>query len=113
LLPLHPKIQAALFAALATVLVSVAAAVADVYPDAPWVPIMTALVPVIAGYLRSGPQSPLVEKRTARLLDPKDDLADLSYAETRAVEQRGHDLRVSVREGIYRARSASEAKKPR
>jgi hypothetical protein len=52
-LPLHPKIKAALIAALATALVSIVAAVADVYPDNVYVGIASSLVPVIAGYLKS------------------------------------------------------------
>jgi hypothetical protein len=105
-LPLHPKIQAALFAALATIVVSVAAAVADVYPDAPWLPILTALVPVVAGYLRSGPEMPLADKRVARLLDQDDEYNDLSLAEIKAIEARGRDLQSEVRSALYQTRSA-------
>jgi hypothetical protein len=48
----------------------------------------------------------LAEVRLARLLDPDDDLSDLSLAEIRAVEQRGRDHLADVRHGIYRARQA-------
>lgn len=53
MLPLHPKVRAALLAALATIIVSVAAALADVYPHNPIVGVISALVPVVAGYLKS------------------------------------------------------------
>jgi hypothetical protein len=52
-MPLHPKIVAALLTALATALTLVVAAIADVYPDHPATAIVTALLPVIAGYLKS------------------------------------------------------------
>lgn len=50
---LHPKVKAALIAAVITAAVSVAAAVRDSYPDSAWVGIASALIPVIAGYLKS------------------------------------------------------------
>lgn len=50
---LHPKIQAALFGALAVALVTVAKSVGDVYENAEWWPYVAAAVPVIAGYLKS------------------------------------------------------------
>lgn len=49
---LHPKVRAALLAAVATALVSVAATLADVYPDNPYVKVATLFVPVVAGYLK-------------------------------------------------------------
>jgi hypothetical protein len=106
LLPIHPKIKAALFAALATIVVSVAAAVADVYPDAPWLPILSALVPVVAGYLRSAPaaEASLADKRLHRLLDQRDTYDDLSLAEIKALEQRGRDEQARIREALYDTR---------
>jgi hypothetical protein len=53
MLPLHPKVKAALIAAVVTTLVSLAAVVADVYPDSPITPLVTAFVPVVVGYLKS------------------------------------------------------------
>ena len=106
MLPLHPKIKAALIASLATVIVNVAAAVAEVYPDAPWLPIVSALVPVIVGYLKSGPQMPLADKRLQRLLDPSDAYDDLSLAEIKAIEERGRMLQAEVRTALYQTRNA-------
>ena len=57
---LHPKVQAALIAAILTGIASVAAAVKDVYPDAWWIGALSALIPVIVGYRkRSGVVIPL------------------------------------------------------
>lgn len=53
MLPLHPKIKAALLTALAAAIATIAAAIADVYPDHPATAIITALAPVAAGYLKS------------------------------------------------------------
>ena len=50
---LHPKVRAALLAAVATALVSVVAAVADAYPDNAYVGIVSAFIPVVVGYLKS------------------------------------------------------------
>jgi hypothetical protein len=113
LLPIHPKIKAALFAALATILVSVAAAVADVYPDEPWVPLLSTLVPVIAGYLRSAPAAELAlgDERLKRLLDRHDHYDDLSLAEIKAVEQRGKDHQAQVREALYDTRVRFDARR--
>jgi hypothetical protein len=58
MLPLHPKIRAALIAALATALVSIVAAVAGAYPDNVYVGIVSSLVPVIAGYLKASGDAP-------------------------------------------------------
>lgn len=99
--------KAALIAALATSIVSVGTALADAYPDAPWLPVVSALIPVAVAYLKSGPESAqptLAEVRLARLLDPDDTLDDLSDAEVRAVEQRGRDHQMDVKAGIHQAR---------
>ena len=52
-MPLHPKIKAALLTALAAAIATIVAAVADVYPDHPATAIVTALAPVVAGWLKT------------------------------------------------------------
>ena len=50
---LHPKVLAALFAALAVAIVTVGNTIVNVYGDQSWTPILAALIPVLAGYLKS------------------------------------------------------------
>lgn len=57
-MPLHPKIKAALLTALAAAIATIVAAVADVYPDHPATAIVTALAPVVAGWLKSSDAPP-------------------------------------------------------
>jgi uncharacterized membrane protein YjjB (DUF3815 family) len=52
LLVIHPKVKAAFFAALAVALVSVGNSLTENYKAA-WVPVVAALIPVVAGYLKS------------------------------------------------------------
>lgn len=50
---LHPKVKAALIAAVITGVVSVVAALKDAYPDNVYVGLASLAVPVLAGYLKS------------------------------------------------------------
>lgn len=51
MLDLHPKIMAALLAAVAVAVVAVGNAAAEVYPQ--WANIILVFAPVIAGYLKA------------------------------------------------------------
>lgn len=50
---LHPKIKAALLASIATSVGNVWLAVQHDYPRSPWIGVVSALVPVVVGYLKS------------------------------------------------------------
>ncbi len=52
-LHLNPKVKAALFAALAVAVVSVGNSILNVYPNEAWTQLLSTLIPVIAGYLKS------------------------------------------------------------
>lgn len=51
MLKLHPKIMAALLAAVAVTIVNVGNAIIDVYPNQVWTQLLSAIIPVVAGYL--------------------------------------------------------------
>lgn len=50
---LHPKILAALIAAVAVSIVNVGNSIIDVYPNAAWTQLLSAVIPVVVGYLKS------------------------------------------------------------
>lgn len=49
-LKLNPKIRTALYAAIAVAIVNVGNAVLNVYPNEAWTQLVSALIPVVAGY---------------------------------------------------------------
>ncbi len=55
---IHPKILAAALGALAVFIVTIGNAIANVYPNASWLPFIAAAIPVIAGYLKTAAASP-------------------------------------------------------
>lgn len=55
---LHPKILAALLAAVAVAIVSVGNTILNVYPDAAWTTMLAALIPVVVGYLKRAEPAP-------------------------------------------------------
>lgn len=50
---LHPKIRTALIAAVVVAIVNVGNSIINVYPNEAWTQLLSAIIPVIAGYLQS------------------------------------------------------------
>lgn len=103
---LHPKVKAALIAAVITTIVNVAAAVTDAYPNEAWVGYVSVFVPLVVAYLKRAPtaEASLADERLQRLLDKHDEYDDLSLAEIKAIEARGRDHQAEVREALHAAR---------
>lgn len=55
---LHPKIMAALLAALAVSIVNVGNAITDVYSNEAWTQLLSAMIPVVVGYLTPSGDKP-------------------------------------------------------
>lgn len=53
---LHPKILAALLAAIGVAIVSVANTAVGVYPDEAWAHVVEVLIPVVAGWFPKSPE---------------------------------------------------------